>query len=144
MAVLALAVVPACRERDKGVFRLTTEHFAAFHFQPQPGAVGAPLADRLAIEAWLLGWQGGGDQVINQPQHIGAVARAHQGFGAGRRVTVVVVAAAGVQWVSTAAGANGCVRACVHGYHQYFPKFSGLAQKRELSQSGTCLYSSRS
>src|SRR5690606_19554514 len=106
VAVLATAVVPAGGEGDEGVFGLGADQFAAFHLQPQPGAAEAPGADAVPVEAGLLGGQGGGDQVVDQAQHVGAVARAHQVFGAGRRGALVIVAAAGVEGTAAAAGAG--------------------------------------
>lgn len=136
VAVFTAAVMPACGKGDEGVFRLAAEYLRAFHLKAQPGALGTPGADGVAVQAGLLRGQGGGHQVVHQAQDIGAVARAHQRRGAGGRVAGVIMAAAGIQQVATTAWANGCTH---RGYHQYFPKFSGLAQKRALSQSGTCL-----
>src|SRR3546814_11512858 len=55
VAVFPLAVVPACGEGDKGVFRLATEHFAAFYLQSQPGTFGAPPADGLDRKSVVSG-----------------------------------------------------------------------------------------
>ncbi|MNQ56566.1 hypothetical protein D3C85_706910 [compost metagenome] len=74
MTVLAIAVVPARGEGHESVFRLAAQHFGAFHLKAQPRTLRAPVADRLTVQAGLLGGQGGGHQIVDQPQHIGAVA----------------------------------------------------------------------
>ena len=95
MAVLAIDVMPARGKGHKGMLWLTTENLVAFNVQAQPGALSAPLRDGRAIEPGLLHRQRGLDQIVNQAQHIGAVARAHQGFGARGRVPGVISPAAG-------------------------------------------------
>src|SRR3989344_796881 len=127
MAVLAAAVVPACGERDEGMLRLAAEHFGAFDFKAQPGALGTPVSNRLAIEPALLGGQGGGHQVIDQAQHVGAVARAHQGFGAGCRMSGMVMAAAGIEQGAAAARANGCTHCVTTSISQSFPDWPRTA-----------------
>lgn len=114
---------------------LAAEYLGAFHFQTQPGALGAPGRHGGAIQPGLLGRQGSGDQIVDQAQHIGAVARTHQRLGIWGRGAAVVVPAAGFEQVAAATRANRDT----HHHHQYLPKFSGLAQNLALSQSGTCL-----
>jgi len=74
MTVLTRRVVPARCEGDKGVLGFAAKDFRAFHFQAQPGALQAPLADGLPVEPGFLHRQGGVQQVIDQAQHIRAVA----------------------------------------------------------------------
>ncbi|MNI83231.1 hypothetical protein D3C73_1400200 [compost metagenome] len=88
------------------MFRLATEHLGVLHLQAKPGALGAPGRNCVTIQAILLGWQGGSYQVIDQTEHVGAVARAHQCLGIRGRGAGVVVPAAGVQQVTAATGAN--------------------------------------
>lgn len=54
MAVFAVVIVPACDEADLGVFWLAAEYLAAFDFQAEPGALGAPGSHRVAVERRLL------------------------------------------------------------------------------------------
>ncbi|CAI3808875.1 hypothetical protein GLGCALEP_05219 [Pseudomonas sp. MM221] len=72
--VIAVLVVPACGEGDKTVLRLATQHFGAFHFQAQPRALGAPGSHAGTVQFGLLGWQGGGYQIVHQAKHVGTVA----------------------------------------------------------------------
>ncbi|MNE11698.1 hypothetical protein D3C80_1044660 [compost metagenome] len=104
--VIALLIVPASGEGDKAVLRLATQHLGVFHFQPQPGALCAPAGHGGTVQFRLLGRQGGVHQVIDQAQHVSAVARAHQRLGIGGRGSGMVVPAAGVQQVATATRAN--------------------------------------
>lgn len=106
MLVVAFQVVPACREGDEGVFGLPTQYLGAFHLQPQPGALRAPGRHGGAIQLGLLGRQGGVHQVVDQAQHVGAVARTHQGLGVRCRGAAVIVPTAGVEQVAAAAGAD--------------------------------------
>jgi len=72
--VIAILVVPARGEGDKPVLRLAAQHFGAFHLQAQPGALGAPGRHGGLVQVGLLGRQGGCHQVVDQAQHVSAVA----------------------------------------------------------------------
>lgn len=104
MAMLAVVIVPARGKCDEGMLWLAAEQLGAFHLQAEPGAAQAPGTDGGTIEVCLLGRQGGRQQVVDQAQNIGAVARAHEQFGAWRRGAGVIVAAALIQQVATPAG----------------------------------------
>lgn len=72
--VIAILVVPARGEGDKPVLRLAAQYFGVFHLQAQPGALGAPCRHGGLVQFGLLGRQGGGHQVVDQAQHVSAVA----------------------------------------------------------------------
>lgn len=132
MGMFPVGVVPARDEGDSRMLRLAAEHLVVFHLQAEPGAAVAPGADAVEIEAGLLRRQRGVAQVVHQSEGIGAVARAHQGFRGGRGMSLVIAAAAIVERVAAAAGTGGLG----HGYHQYLPKFSGLAQNWDVGGCG--------
>ncbi|MDP0965069.1 hypothetical protein Q6264_29750, partial [Klebsiella pneumoniae] len=55
---------------------------------------------RYRLTNGLLRRQRGCNQVVDQAQHVGTVARTHQRAGTGRRVAGVIMAAAGTQQVA--------------------------------------------
>ncbi len=67
-----------------------------------------PCSDAFTVEHGLLGRQGGGDDIVYKAQCVGAVARAHQLFGAAGdlRVSVQGLTAVGIGSIA-AAGAEG-------------------------------------
>src|SRR5690606_24111581 len=107
MTMFAMLVMPVGDEADLGMFGLAAEDFAAFHFQPQPGALCAPGGHGFTVERLLLGGQGRAHQIVHQAQNIGAVTRAHQQLRAGRGCACVVVAATLAERIAAATGAVG-------------------------------------
>ncbi|MNG20039.1 hypothetical protein D3C84_1042630 [compost metagenome] len=103
------------------MFRLAAKYFGAFHFKAQPGALRAPGGNRGAVKAGLLRGQGGVHQVIDQPQHIGAVARTHQRLRIGGRMPGVIVSATGVEQITAAAGTNRDTHCFTTSTCQNFP-----------------------
>lgn len=55
VAVRAALITPVRGKNDVGVLRLALDQLRLLDFKPEPGAAQAPGADRLVVEARLLG-----------------------------------------------------------------------------------------
>lgn len=105
VGVLTVGVAPAGGEGDVGMQGVAGHRVLAFHREAEPLALAAPGFDAGAVQRGLLGGQGGGDQVVDQAQGVGAVARAHQLAGAAGDGAGMQAAAAVGQWLLAAARA---------------------------------------
>src|SRR3990167_7647865 len=104
MGLFTIAIAPVGGEGHPGMGWRAGNLLGAADLQSKPFAVLAPGGDRCAIQSCLLDGQGGTQQIVDQAEHIGTVARAHQTLSVRCGDTSVVEAAALAQGASTAAG----------------------------------------